>query len=72
MCAGHYLTMQPLSVMKSRLASPHLTWIDDPALTIARTITCIRHRSRELSPAADEFYDVLKGAAQKIRVRNSR
>lgn len=72
MCSGHYLTMQPLSVLKSRLASPHLTWIDDPALTIARTITCIRHRSRELSPAADEFHDVLKNTAQKMRGRNRR
>ena len=71
MCAGKYLTLQPQSVLKSRIAKPLLSWIDHLDLRIDRSVICIWRRDSELSPAAEEFRDVIIARARKYRARPS-
>ncbi len=66
LCAGQFLTLQPASVLQSRVSMPHLTWIDHPSLRIERTVICVWRRDRELSPAAAELKEVILAFARKI------
>lgn len=67
LCTGQFLTLQPASVLRSRVSMPHLTWIDHPTLRIERTVICVWRRDRELSPAATELREVILASAKKMR-----
>ncbi len=67
MCAGRYLTLQPQSILRSRIAKPLLAWIDHESLRIDRSVICIWRRQSELSPAAEEFREVLVARARRYR-----